>query len=79
MEAKGKLNVEYPDTDLPILRNTSNLINLDQIYNYGRQFSECAIVFLYLTKPQEIIEYLLFFSTHVPTTSLMDSVNIVEN
>ena len=77
MEAKEKLNVEYFDIEPTLLQNPANLLNPDWIFNSGRQFSEWAIVFLYFPRYQVKIEYFLFVSTHVTSSSFMDSASTV--
>ena len=54
MEAKEKLNVEYLEIYPTLLQYPTNLLNPYFISNYGRQFAEGDIVFLYFPKCQVI-------------------------
>ena len=47
MESRSKLDVVSLEIYPTLLQNTSNLLNPDLISNYGRQFSESAVVFFY--------------------------------
>ena len=58
MQSKAKLNVEYLEIDPTLLQNPANLLDPDWISNYGRQFSEWAIVCLYSPKSQVKMEFL---------------------
>ena len=52
MNPKEKLNVQYIDIDPTLMQNIVNLLKPALIYNFGRQSSEWAIVFLYFPKSQ---------------------------
>ena len=65
IEAKEKFKVEYLDIDTTLLQNKAKFLKPDWISNYGRQFSEWAIVFMHIQKSHVKIEYFLFVSTHV--------------
>ena len=71
-EAKSRLNVKYLKMYPTHLQNPENLLKPAWISNYGRKFSEQTIVFLYFPKYQVKIEYFLFVSTHVASSSFMD-------
>ena len=69
--------MEYIEIDPTLLEIPTKFLTPACISNYGIQFSEWAIVFLYFPKYEVKIEYLLFVITHVTSSYFMDSANVV--